>query len=56
MTGFNWADVPAILVEVGFTTNSTEDRALATDAYLRGLRIGSAAVCWNTSAGCPARC
>jgi N-acetylmuramoyl-L-alanine amidase len=33
MTGFNWADVPAILVEVGFMTNPTEDRALATEAY-----------------------
>jgi len=32
-TGFNWADVPAILVEVGFMTNPTEDRALATEAY-----------------------
>jgi N-acetylmuramoyl-L-alanine amidase len=32
-TGFNWADVPAILVEVGFMTNPAEDRALATDAY-----------------------
>jgi N-acetylmuramoyl-L-alanine amidase len=30
-TGFNWADVPAILVEVGFMTNPTEDRALATE-------------------------
>jgi N-acetylmuramoyl-L-alanine amidase len=33
MTGFNWADVPAVLVEVGFMTNPTEDRALATEAY-----------------------
>ena len=33
LTGFNWADVPAILVEVGFMTNPTEDRALATAAY-----------------------
>ncbi|MCY7302498.1 MAG: N-acetylmuramoyl-L-alanine amidase [Thermoleophilia bacterium] len=33
MTGFNWADVPAILVEVGFMTNPIEDRALATEAY-----------------------
>ena len=33
LTGFNWADVPAILVEVGFMTNPTEDRALATEAY-----------------------
>jgi N-acetylmuramoyl-L-alanine amidase len=32
MTGFNWADAPAILVEVGFMTNPTEDRALATEA------------------------
>jgi N-acetylmuramoyl-L-alanine amidase len=32
-TGFNWADVPAILVEVGFMTNPVEDRALATAAY-----------------------
>ena len=28
-TGFNWADVPAILVEMGFMTNPSEDRALA---------------------------
>ena len=33
MTGFNWADVPAVLVEVGFMTNVIEDRALATAAY-----------------------
>jgi N-acetylmuramoyl-L-alanine amidase len=33
LTGFNWADVPAILVEVGFMTNPAEDRALATDTY-----------------------
>jgi len=44
LTGFNWADVPAILVEVGFMTNPTEDRALATAAYheraARGLCRG----------------
>lgn len=28
-TGFNWADVPAILVELGFMTNPVDDRALA---------------------------
>ena len=33
MTGFNWSDVPVILVEVGFMTNPTEDRALSTEAY-----------------------
>jgi len=28
-TGFNWADVPVILVELGFMTNPVEDRLLA---------------------------
>ena len=44
MTGFNWSDVPVILVEVGFMTNPTEDRALSTEAYreraARGLCRG----------------
>jgi N-acetylmuramoyl-L-alanine amidase len=40
LTGFNWADVPAILVEVGFLTNPTEDRLLATAAYRRRAAIG----------------
>jgi N-acetylmuramoyl-L-alanine amidase len=39
-TGFNWADVPAILVEMGFMTNPTEDRLLATTAYQRRAAIG----------------
>jgi len=29
ITGFNWADVPVILVELGFMTNPPEDRQLA---------------------------
>ena len=32
-TGFNWANVPTVLAEVGFMTNATEDRLLATKAY-----------------------
>jgi N-acetylmuramoyl-L-alanine amidase len=40
LTGFNWADVPAILVEVGFMTNPTEDRALATDPYRERAALG----------------
>lgn len=39
-TGFNWADVPAILVEMGFMTNRTEDRLLATPAYQRRAALG----------------
>lgn len=39
-TGFNWADVPVILVELGFMTNPTEDRLLATAAYQRRAAIG----------------
>ena len=41
-TGFNWADVPVIMVEMGFMTNRTDDRLLATDAY---QRRAAAALC-----------
>jgi N-acetylmuramoyl-L-alanine amidase len=33
MTGFNWSDVPVILPEIGFMSNSAEDRLLATPGY-----------------------
>ncbi len=39
-TGFNWADVPVILVELGFMTNPTEDRRLATAPYQRRAALG----------------
>ena len=39
-TGFNWSDVPVILVEMGFMTNPAEDRLLATEAYQRRAAIG----------------
>jgi N-acetylmuramoyl-L-alanine amidase len=39
-TGFNWADVPVILVEMGFMTHRTEDRLLATEAYQRRAAVG----------------
>ena len=39
-TGFNWADVPVILVELGFMTNPAEDRHLATAAYRRRAAVG----------------
>ena len=40
LTGFNWADVPAILVETGFLSNPRENRLLHTDAYRRMLAAG----------------
>jgi N-acetylmuramoyl-L-alanine amidase len=47
LTGFNWANVPAILVETGFMTNPTERRLLQSRAYqwkvARGLTRGVAA-------------
>jgi len=47
LTGFNWADVPAILVETGFMTNATEGRLLRSPSYqlkvARGLTAGAQA-------------
>jgi N-acetylmuramoyl-L-alanine amidase len=47
LTGFNWANVPAILVEVGFMTNPHERRLLQSVPYqlkvARGLVAGAKA-------------
>ena len=47
LTGFNWANVPVVLVETGFLSNPTEARRLHTGAYqqrvARGLTAGVAA-------------
>jgi N-acetylmuramoyl-L-alanine amidase len=47
LTGFNWADVPAILVETGFLSNPAERSLLQTPAYqqriARSLAAGVAA-------------
>jgi N-acetylmuramoyl-L-alanine amidase len=40
LTGFNWADVPAVLVEAGFLSNPTEQRRLQTSAYQQRVAIG----------------
>jgi len=39
-TGFNWANVPVILVEMGFMTNASEDRLLSTEAYQQLAALG----------------
>ena len=47
LTGFNWADVPAILVETGFMTNPAERMRLQSAGYqlrvARGLVTGTEA-------------
>jgi N-acetylmuramoyl-L-alanine amidase len=43
LTGFNWADVPAILIETGFVTNPAERRRLQTTAYQQRIADGLAA-------------
>ena len=55
-TGFNWADVPAILVEMGFMTNPTEDRALATSDVRQRAAIGLCRGALRFVGLVPARC
>jgi N-acetylmuramoyl-L-alanine amidase len=47
LTGFNWANVPSILVETGFMSNPHERRLLESSAYqlklARGLVAGTTA-------------
>jgi N-acetylmuramoyl-L-alanine amidase len=43
LTGFNWADVPAVLVEAGFMTNPTEGRLLRSAGYQQKIARGLAA-------------
>jgi N-acetylmuramoyl-L-alanine amidase len=47
LTGFNWSNVPSVLVESGFLSNPAERRLLNTGAYqqhvARGLTAGVAA-------------
>ncbi len=42
MTGLNWATEPAVIVEMGFMTNPTEDQKMATDSYQNLLVQGMA--------------
>jgi N-acetylmuramoyl-L-alanine amidase len=42
LTGFNWSDVPVILVEVGFLSNPRERRLLNSRSYQRRAARGMA--------------
>lgn len=42
MSGFNWAKVPSIIVEMGLMSNASEDRKLATSSYQDKLAEGIA--------------
>jgi len=47
LTGFNWANVPVVLVETGFMSNPRESRLLRSNGYqlkvARGLVAGAEA-------------
>ena len=40
LTGFNWADVPAVLSETGFLSNAAEARRLHTPTYQQQVALG----------------
>jgi N-acetylmuramoyl-L-alanine amidase len=42
LTGFNWADVPVVLAEVGFMTNAPEDRRLNDPRHQKRAALGLA--------------
>ncbi|HEY6836857.1 MAG TPA: N-acetylmuramoyl-L-alanine amidase [Gaiellaceae bacterium] len=42
LTGFNWANVPAVLVETGFLTNAKDSQLLHTPSYQQRLAQGLA--------------
>ena len=37
LTGFNWSQVPVVLVEMGFLSNYTEDQMMSNPEYQKKL-------------------
>lgn len=42
MTGTNWSEVPTTILEMGFLSNSSEDRLMSTDFFRQEAAIGVA--------------
>jgi len=40
ISGFNWSEVPVVLVELGFMSNPVEDKKMSTEAYQNKLVEG----------------
>jgi N-acetylmuramoyl-L-alanine amidase len=55
-TGFNWADVPVILVELGFMTNPVEDRELGRSAVRQRAALGLCRGTLRVLGRAPSRC
>jgi N-acetylmuramoyl-L-alanine amidase len=42
LSGFNWSKVPTIVMEMGFVSNSADDKSLTTASYQHKLAVGIA--------------